>query len=132
MPKNCNLCWGPDKVFFRPYVANPEDNDDLQNVPIQLSVHSVSAVSYLRELTAVFPNLKNIKEATIICSMQNASKDLAGVGFAIEGEKDVLLERVMGTVSKIDLALSSSPSCFIVHSCCKNDLLQITRARVLR
>lgn len=92
MSKKVTNEWGPKNI-------NVQIDDDLlaaisNDINIELSVHSVASISYLRELQSVFPNWTIPASAVVIATMQNASMDLVGIGAALENEKDILLERV--------------------------------------
>lgn len=96
--KNISTVYGPQKVAV-PCIEeiNAEDGktETEEEVQIEVSVHSVSSTSYIRELRAVFPNWTIPSSATVITTMQNAAIDLVGIGSQLAEEKDVLLERVM-------------------------------------
>lgn len=96
--KNISTVYGPQKVAV-PCIEeiNTEDGktETEEEVQIEVSVHSISSTSYIRELREVFPNWTISSSATVITTMQNATIDLVGIGSQLAEEKDVLLERVI-------------------------------------
>lgn len=96
MKKNCTTFWGPEQVFFRPARASDVESPASfpTSIPIQLSVHNVKSVPFLRELGTVFPGMPTTDEVTVICTMQRSDVELAGIGAKVEEQKDTLLERV--------------------------------------
>lgn len=96
--KNISTVYGPQKVAVPCFEEiNTEDGktETEEEVQIEVSVHSVSSKSYIRELREVFPTWTISSSATVITTMQNAAIDLVGIGSQLAEEKDVLLERVI-------------------------------------